>query len=228
MASTVTLASLRLQAQQRADQVNSSFLTTAEWNTNINASATELYDLLTTVYSDYYFNTYSFTTTSADTYPLPSDFYKLVGVDQIINPGTGQSISLKPYNFQERNSYTQFVGAATPMRLHYVPVMTKLVADADTFDGINGYEEYIVIDAAIKAMTKEESDTSQLKMDKEAMRKRIIDSAPPRDASKSDRITDIHQVDPFYYVSVPARYRYRLLGNNLKLVQAYSFGTIYE
>ena len=50
----MALSQIRLQAQQRADRVNSKFLTTQEWNTNINKAMFELYDLLITVFEDYY------------------------------------------------------------------------------------------------------------------------------------------------------------------------------
>ena len=50
----MTLGQVRLFAQQRADRVNSQFVTTTEWNSYINQSYFELYDLLVTVYEDYY------------------------------------------------------------------------------------------------------------------------------------------------------------------------------
>jgi hypothetical protein len=222
MARTVTLASLRSQAQQRADMENTDFLTDAEWNVNINNSATELYDLLTTVFEDYYFQTSSITTTGTDSYPLPASFYKLLGVDQVFS--SGQSGTVKPFQFGERNSYRAYSGTGEVLTLSFIPIMPALSGDSDTFDGINGWEEYIVIDAAIKALLKEESDISALMAQKAAITKRINECAPNRDAGMPDRVTDVYAVQPFDEAFITPTIRYRLMGGNIKLVE--SFGNV--
>lgn len=219
MARTVTLASLRSQAQQRADMENTDFLTGAEWNVNINNSATELYDLLTTVFEDYYFDTHSITTSGTDTYPLPDDFYKLLGVDQLF--ASGQSGTVKPFQFGERNSYRPYTGSNEALTLSYIPVMPALTQDSDTFDGINGWEEFIVIDAAIKALIKEESDVSTLMAQKAAIVRRINECAPNRDAGMPDRVTDIYAVQPFDEALITPAIRYRILGGNIKFITSF-------
>ena len=80
---SVTLLELRNRSRQRADMVNSKFVTDAELNTYINASYAELYDLLIASRGENYFVlSYNFTTSiNQDTYALPADFYKLMGVD---------------------------------------------------------------------------------------------------------------------------------------------------
>lgn len=65
-----------------------------------------------------------------------------------------------------------------------------MLRDTDILDGVNGWEEYVTIDAAIKALRKEESDTSILMAEKAAMMKRILDSAPNRDAGQPDFISN--------------------------------------
>jgi hypothetical protein len=50
----MSLGALRLASQQRADRVNSQFVTTQEWNFFINQAMFELYDLLVTCYDDYF------------------------------------------------------------------------------------------------------------------------------------------------------------------------------
>ena len=47
-------------------------------------------------------------------------------------------------------------------RLWYHPVAVTLTLAQDTYDDINGYVEYIIIDAANKMLQKEESDVSVL------------------------------------------------------------------
>jgi hypothetical protein len=69
----MSLGELRLRAQQRADRVNSNFVTLPEWNYYINQSYYELYDLLITVYEDYYVSPrLQITTTNSAQYDLPN------------------------------------------------------------------------------------------------------------------------------------------------------------
>src|ERR1022692_430127 len=105
MSRLVALSDLRLQSRQRADKVNSGFILDSELNSYINASATELYDLLTSAYgNDYFFKEYDFNTNGSDIdYSLPSDFYKMIGLDLYLN--ASRFITLKPYMWNERGMY---------------------------------------------------------------------------------------------------------------------------
>jgi len=216
-----SLGQLRMAAQQRADQDNSNFVPTEEWNSYINNSYTELYDLLVAVYGDEYFvrNDYTFTTDgrSPGLYPLPDDFYKMMGVDLTVNATQNGYLTLKKFTFAQRNQYL-YGGTSVPfygfqnvsyrimgsnvdliptpggnqtIRLWYVPKPTVLLADSDIIDGISGWWEYIVIDAAIKAMQKEESDVTVLLMQKEVIKKRIEAMASNRDQGMAEGVTDV-------------------------------------
>lgn len=224
---TVTLAQLRERAKQRADMEKSQFISDAEWNIYINSSIAELHDILIAAYGeDYYVESYSFTTTSGvDAYDLPADFYKVRGVD--LKLSSNQYYTLRKFNFNERNRFAQnglwemyglpfvryrVVGSQlkfspipdrnTEIVLWYHPVATELVNDADTFDDINAYSEYVVVDAAIKALTKEESDASVLLMQKEGLRQRITTASENRDAGEPESVSDIYaENDDYYYVS---------------------------
>lgn len=217
---TTTLLQLRDRAKQESDNVNQSFLSDAEWNTNINASYTELYGLIVQAFGNDYFTQspstgYTFTTTGTTQYfALPTDFFKLLGVDLQI-PSPQQWMSLKPFNFSERNTLSSF-NSPTPMagqtlRMFYVPRVTPLVGDSDTIDGVNGWDEYIVIDAAMKAIAKEESDVSVLMGRKQAILARITTEIENRDAGGSSTIA----------MTRGNSYRgmkYRLNGNQLWLI----------
>lgn len=226
MATTMTLAELRTAVRQRADMQNqsgiytNSFVTDEELTSYINQSYFELYDLLVTLFGENYYVSlpYSFVTNGSDQfYNLPTDFYKLLGVDvQITSPTTNNSWwTLKPFNFGERNKYsvpnTQLYFGITNLRYRlqadqiwmnplpqsnqtirvwYVPKMTTLVADSDEVQGVSGWTEYIIIDAAIKCMQKEESDVSVLLAQKGAMLVRIDGAAANRDAGEPSTVTD--------------------------------------
>lgn len=226
----MTLAQLRLQSQQRADRVNSQFLTLTEWNTNINQSAFELYDLLTTTYEDYYVATpYTFQTTQAQQYAMPNGvlvdastglvakpFYKLMGVDLGLSNNDNGYVTLKKFEFIGRNRYVYPQVNTTPLgvfnfryrlvgnnlmfipapsagqyiRVWYYPRMQMLLQETDVIDGISGWEEFVVIDAAIKALQKEESDVSVLMAQKMAIIKRIQDSSMNRDEGQPETISN--------------------------------------
>ena len=119
------LASLRLQAFQRADRVNSQFVTLSEANKYINKAYFELYDLLITVYEDYYITTpYQFVSDGVTfQYPVPNGtiqyyngitpnvlfspppFYKLAGVDMALNNATNGYVTVNKFNFIDRNNF---------------------------------------------------------------------------------------------------------------------------
>src|SRR4051812_26999763 len=101
---SITLGQLRLQAQQRSDMVNSNFVTTAEWNYFISDSYKELYDILVSKMVDQYTkDPLTFTIAAgASSYTLPSDFYKLRGLDLAAGAASGNVwIPLHPFNFEQ-------------------------------------------------------------------------------------------------------------------------------
>ncbi len=212
-----TLGALRLKAQQRADRVNSNFVTNPEWNSYINQSYFELYDILKNNYEDWYFATpYSFQTDGSASYTLPDNFYNLLGVDLGIADNNNAWITLSKYEFIERNRFvypnitSTYYGVfnlryrlmgnklffiPTPasgqfVQVWFIPRMTELLADTDSIDGVSGWTEYIIVDAAIKALQKEESDTTMLMAQKAALYKRIEESAMNRDAGQPSMISN--------------------------------------
>jgi hypothetical protein len=216
----VTLLQMRARVRARADMKNSTFVEDDELDQYINASYQELYDILVTSFEDYYTQPpVSFTLSGTDYFDLPSDFYKLRGVDCSVD-STVSYYTITPFNFANRNRsgdslnrirFTQYdrnyriVGnrlyitptdkADGDYRIWYIPQATLLVAETDTLNGINGWEEYVVVDAARKCLAKEESDTSFMIAEKEALRQRIFASSANRDAGFPETITDVNTID---------------------------------
>lgn len=221
---TITLAELKLQARRRADMERSTFVKDAELIEYINASIAELQDILVQAYdSDYYLESSSFTTVQGtDTYDLPANFYKLRGVDAFLNGSEGYA--LRPFNFNERlrfsgsGAWSVLLGAAVRYRLQgnkikfspvpdsavpvtvwYVPVAVKLAVDADIWDDLNQYAEYVIVDAAIKMLNKQEQDVSVLGAQKAALVERITAAADNRDVGASDSVSDVYADNDDYY-----------------------------
>lgn len=308
----MSLAELRVASRQRADMVNSQFVTDSELSSYINASYFELYDLLVQKYgNDYFMKEYTFSLQgNVSRYDLPDDFFKLLGVDLQISAGPDGYVSLKPFTLAERNRYSTanvqtWIGVTnlryrisgnklwfTPspqtgqtIRIWYIPRLAQLVDNvtvtvsdvhsgdyigigasafvgggqfivgatnidtavslADAInnagidvvatangatvtlaneglstlaivvggalgaslriqvsgseleagglvaDGISGWLEYVVTDAAIKMLQKEESDTSVLQLQKAALIRRIEAAAENRDAGSPATIADV-------------------------------------
>jgi hypothetical protein len=222
---STTLAELREKARNRADMKNSKFVSDLELNDYINSSIAELHDILVEAYNSDYFveSTTFFLVPGQASYDLPDDFYVLKGVDVRIN--NQEFLSLRPFNFNERNRFNELgvwdlagitnvryrlVGDklrfmptpsnAAEARLWYVPIAAKLVNDSDTFNALNGYDEYVIVDAAIKMMQKEESDVTVLLAQKQALEKRIRERANIRDSGSTPSISDIYaDGDDFFW-----------------------------
>lgn len=218
MATTMTLATLRTAIRQRSDMVNDQFVSDSELNSYINQSYFELYDLLVQKYGDNYYvaSPYTFTTDGTNQlFSLPSDFYKLLGVDLALSATNDSYVTIRPFNFSDRNRYAvpnfqSFYGVTnmryrlngnklwltpTPssgqsIRLWYVPTLTTLASDSDTVDGISGWTEYIIVDACIKALTKQETDVSVYVLQKAELIKRIESAAENRDAGNPATVGD--------------------------------------
>lgn len=216
----LSLGQLRLMSQQRADRVGSNFVTMPEWNSYINQSYFELYDLLVDAYEDYFVTAPTTITIDSTTgqATLPTDFYKLMGVDLSLGGTSGNGfVTLKKFDFIARNRYVypniqstylgifnlryRLVGntlmfipnpsSNQSVRIWYIPKLTQLLQDTDIAQGVSGWTEYVIVDAAIKALQKEESDVSVLMAQKMALIKRIEESSMNRDAGQPDTISDI-------------------------------------
>lgn len=65
-------------------------------------------------------------------------------------------------------------------------------------DAYSGWDEYILVDAAIRCMIKEESDIQPLLVQKDGLLKRIVEASSQRDAGEPMRVTDVADYDNIY------------------------------
>lgn len=186
----VTLTTLRARVREKADMPVAGFI--ANSSTSLDAFINEgieiVHDMLVEAYgADYVEKSSSFTYTSGDV-SLPSDFYKLLGVDLNTNGGV---VTLEPYNRRERNRYKNagtfgILGSIPRYKLSsvggisgtgalrllpvpasgttgtvwYSPTATVLVNAGDSVNFPGGWEKYVVLYATIQCLAKEESDAS--------------------------------------------------------------------
>lgn len=287
MTDLVSLTELRLLTRQRADQENSQFVNDIELTRYLNNSWGELYSLINENFNEDYFTTTSTVSmvSGTDTYDLPSDFYKMRGVDLVVT--STESVPLKRYNWAQRtrNALTVYArdykyrvqkgsivfspvpSTTDSVKLYYIPSPKRLLSkdttaitrgtstmwttgshefvvgdlitgqnflatdynvdqtvtavgantvttDLDSsglsdptsygsiesrFDFYSGWDEYIIIDSAIKIMIKEEADATALLLQKNQIKERIITESQNRDAGEPEVVTDVVSYEKFYY-----------------------------
>lgn len=184
MSYTVDLKTLKERTLQRANLEGADdFITPQELTDLINGSIALWVDEVrgTTWNGTYNRSSYTFSTTNnTQTYDLPSDFLSLISVDVYITPGS-PVVTAVAYQEEQRNLfknnpvmfgwgfahpvYYQLQGkkisfipiplGSYQVQLNYVPTAPTLSAPKDSIDSINGWDEFIVLDAAIKCLIKD-------------------------------------------------------------------------
>lgn len=301
--SQVSLGAMRLSAQEASDFENNPAISTEAWNQFISQSYKRLYDLLISAYgNDYYVaSAYQFTLSNSQGYTLPDGssnfrtvdgnvapkFYKLLGLDLQYSASPNGWVTLKRFEFIERNKYaypnttvnwsgytnlryriqgdqvyvipvpqtgqlaqawyapaptnlqfrlpgyftsasnvigsmTNTVGLTVGMNITanftsgVIPASTTITAvgsttitmsqaaqstqspfifsawnDGTLMEGISGWDQFVIIDAARKAMSKQEFDASDMKQERDAMLAEIQAMAEARDAGQAFHVSDV-------------------------------------
>lgn len=215
MARAVTVGGLKTRTRERADAVgDTSWVTDAELSRYLDVGYCELVDLLVAADVHQFETSTTFVTDGTnDSYALPTDFYKLLGLDYLWS--TGRYVSVPVVTFGERNRYDalyvsslygsyaagyRLVGNAVKLyppqmpagqvyRVSYAPTGANFAALADsaTVDGIDGWDELLVIVAAMK-MARKEGDSvglRELAQDKKEIVDRIAQMGVDRQPVQS-------------------------------------------
>lgn len=177
---------MRDRIRQRADVVSTNHVTDEEINDLINEASTENWDLLVSCAPPDYYSSSTDVPVVAGTsvYSLPSDFYRLRGV-QVLE-GTDEYRPLGPVQDADIQRFRAPNTTAT-VRLRYIPSAPLLTDDAHTFDGVNGWEELIVLNAAIDILNKRGQDPSALMAKRDRLVERIRLNIN-RDAGEAPRV----------------------------------------
>lgn len=216
---SVTLATLLARVRERADMVGSSFVSDTAtgllaW---VNEANQKLHGMLVGALGEEYVSSSSAFTTVAGTsdYAI-SGMYKLYGVDLLFQ---GNYRALKPYTRAERNVFRNSTSGAnevpryslvgSSIRLYptptevltgailYAPEATVLTSGSDTVNYPNGWERFIVVDAAIQALAKEESSVSVLAEERATIIKEIEQAKENRDLANPKRVVETDLIDMF-------------------------------
>ena len=212
---SVTLTTLRSRVRERADMVGSSFVADAATGLDawINEAHQKLHGMLVDALGEEYVESINnITTDGSDSYDLPADFYKLYAVGIIV----GDRVR-KMYPFSRGEQY-RFLGgpdAQIPrykvtnrelrlapntasgqvLYVSYAPNATTLSVSGDTVDYPNGWERFIVIDAAIQALMKEESSVTTLIAERDRIIQEIEATKEQRDLANPQKVVDVFRAD---------------------------------
>jgi len=218
MAAPVSLSDMQTRVRELANmeaQFASDFVSDDEIRRRLNEGLKQVYDLLIAARGEEYYVTSVDIplVTGTASYALPPDFYQ--GASVIVTDGSnfhqmrtwemnelarmlqaqtqsGSAIYALRFRFQGSDIVVYpSAQSGWTMKLHYIPAMVDLVAAADTFNGVNGWEQYAVLTAAIGCLIKEESDATALMVERGIVETEIKKLAGARDASRASRIVDV-------------------------------------
>lgn len=212
---TVTRAEIVSMARELADEQSSQFVTAAAVNAMLNGSVALWYGLVVRACPERFEKVQSITADGSASYNLPSDHMGTLSVELAISDL--QSIDVPRIMFQERNHLSRAPGnraigyrlAADKLLLlpppqsgtyrHvYVPTAPVLTQDSDTVDGVNGWEQLIVYDLAIKMRAKDEAAVTDLERQRDRVELEIEAAISERDMANPQRIVDVRR--PFRYL----------------------------
>lgn len=221
MARAFTVADIIRRVRQRCDQENSSFISDTEMIDMIDSAYAEFYDYLTTVYERYNVTFATLVTEDGvQIYNLPANFYKLLGVDLKLDNTT--NIELERFEWADRNKglnstffsskfqgtnleynlvgEDQLVFSPEPssgleLLIWYVPSAPKITTTTQIINGVNGWEEVIILECCIRIQAKQESDTSDYVRQKDNMIRRIEEAAQNRDPGSPTKVSDVRRLE---------------------------------
>ena len=179
------------------------------------------YDLVVQSNNNYYLNQFDVTLVSGQQdYPLPADFYKLLGMDLLAT--VGAPVTLRPFQFNERNRY-KYAGLTTmagpvyrynllgsqvrftpipgtgSIRVYYTPLAVLPTAGTDNMDTM-GFGEFLILSVALKMLAKEESDTQLVAAELAAQRERVQTMLADQDTSFPKAVIDIDTINDNLYL----------------------------
>lgn len=217
MAKTLTL--IEQGARRRADmEDDGNFISQAEARAYINQSIQTFWDFLLGEDGGSLFATVSpqLVKIGDNSYQLPDNFYRLVDVGIKTNGGkyaralqadqqeyaqlltqTFQSVSYTRYFLHwnvDQDRFELFLfpePAVENILMRYIPKAPVLSLDSHTLNLPDSWVEWVEIDAAIKMLSKEESDPSALELQQQKLEMRILDAINEINKTGIKKIRDV-------------------------------------
>lgn len=201
MSKTVTLTSL-IESVRKLGEWNEPFFPEVQLVKWINEGRDELYAIVSRLEPERYTSEDSISVVSGtSSYNLPSDFLWLNGVEIADTSRATGRRTVGGIEYAMRNEYfinggkdsavyylkgPKIVIVPTPqwsgtMYLDYVPVLTDLATGSDAMDGVNGWQTYVIMHAAILCAGRDGTDGSVWEKEKVRVEHKI------KSANRMDR-----------------------------------------
>ncbi len=213
---TITDSAIDLADMRRSNFVDQSGIAGTELIRYVNMAYKDLYQQIILAKENYFtipvsFNIFGNTVT----YPLPSDFYKLDGVDLALDAG-GRYLTLRPFQFLERNKFRSSLNLATApfgqiyrymivgntiqfvplptsqatIQLWYTPEPVVITSLSQVLSLPIGTDEYMSLYIACAMLAKEESDNTALNSKRLEVLEQLKHSLRERDAGSANYVVD--------------------------------------
>jgi hypothetical protein len=203
---------MRTEVRVLTDTVNDGHITDAHLNVWINQGLRELVGTLSRIDPDRYYVTTDLNTTAGTLLvALPSNFHQMRRVDWLV--GT-QTYPIEPFSLQEPPYLDPYASPGNPyadlryrvmaqalyfnrdpgagtVRIHYTQAPITLSLDGSSFDGVMGWEDWIVMFAAARVRVRNDEDASFELAEMARIEDKIKSEASNRDAGRAPRIADV-------------------------------------
>ena len=207
MARTYSVTEIAVKVRDRGDWNDSPYITDDFLLDAIDSARAEVHDILVSKFEDAYTTASGLTATGGSaTVNLPTNFYKLLGVD--LSLGGDQYRTLHRWNWHERtidsssSSYRYRLlgstlhlrptpGSDESLRVWYIPSATKLSEMTDEVDGVNGFEELMVALVQRKCHVREGTSTAPVDEEIDRQLKRVELMSGARDAGEPESLQDV-------------------------------------
>ncbi len=225
MSRLVSLLEFRTAAREATDTVGDVFITDAWLTDRANQHLTDVWDRIVDAGPpDRYAATSTFTEVAGTpSVPLPATLRNFVDA-YIVESGYRNRLS--SMRGGTRGGYQAPTRGYT-VEVEYIPAPDVLVADGDSFDGISGWEEMVVLLMARDICKRRDVDPSAFLADIEAMKMRIESRARSYDKGSPKYVTDTDDSRTGYSRGYGFPWQitrqistYRLRGANLELYES--------
>lgn len=222
-----TVTELTARLERLLDIENDTHISPQMKLDSLNVGLAKFYDFLINAdYSDHLVKSATFTTTSAQSYALATvvpdgDFYKLRGLYVQVDSNQWRPLSSVPEWYMQSSRPPE---SGATIRLDYIPCAPILASGSDTVDGINGWEELILVYAGLDIRSKRQEDPGYLAQKQRELEDRIIKMAQ-RDTWYPDKmIWRKRRRDPYGTLCNRQVDGYRLRGGNIELYKKEAYG----
>lgn len=218
MARARTLLALRTEVRALTDTVGDDHVSDAQLLVWINQGIAELWRKLVAIAPDRYALPETIATTAGtDSYDLEDDFLSIYRVERMDG---SRRIPIEPFNLVQAPydnadprtglNYTRYRvvgggidGDGTQLvfdpdpgthtyRYWYIQAPQNLAADGDLFDGVAGYEDWVVLYTAFRVFVRQQDpDQAGIAAEMARIERSIAASAISRDVGHAPRIADV-------------------------------------